>query len=116
MNREQHALAFQVVIDQVEDEGDPYRARLGFVGNQKVGADVQLAVVFFVKACGLFNVHIHRVFGNGQAVILLDPAFFFEGRGLQVHPDGLEFGEFLEGFDLFLEKPAVGKRENIEHD
>ena len=63
------------ILDQ--DEGAAHRARGIFIGNQKVTANVQLAVVFFVKASGLFDVLVHRVFRNGQAVVLFDPAFLF---------------------------------------
>ena len=51
-----------------------------------------------------------------MAVILLDPAFFFEGRRFKIDPDRLEPGQFFQGFNFFLEKPAIGERENIEHD
>jgi hypothetical protein len=36
----QHAFAFRVVIDQVEDEGHPHRAWLVGIGDQKVRTDV----------------------------------------------------------------------------
>ena len=115
MNGEQNALALQFGIHQVQNEGDPYGAGLVIIRNQEVAADMQLAVVFFVKTCGLFNVLVHRVFGDGQAVVLLDPAFFFNGGRFQIHPDGLEAGEFFQGLDLFLEEASVGKGKNIEH-
>jgi hypothetical protein len=34
--------------------------------------------------------------------MLLDPALLFEGGGLQIDPDRLKFGEFLQRLDLFL--------------
>jgi hypothetical protein len=71
---------------------------------QEVAADVQFAVVFFVEAGGLLDVLVHRVFGDGQAVVLLDPALFFEGGGLQVHPDRLEPRQLFKRLDLFLEE------------
>jgi hypothetical protein len=85
------------------------------VVNQEVAADVQLAVVFFVEAGGFLDVLVHRVVGDGQAVVLLDPALFFDRGRFQIHPDRLEPGQLLQRFDLFLEQPAVGKREDVEH-
>ena len=76
---------------------------------------MQLAVVLFIKTRRLFNVFVHRVFRDRQAVVLLDPAFFFYGGGLQVNPYGLEFGELFKRLDFFLKEPPVGKGKNIEH-
>jgi hypothetical protein len=78
------------VVDQVQDEGHAHRARLVVVGDQEVAADVQFAVVFLVEAGRLLDVLVHRVFGDRQAEILLDPALFLRRRGFQVDPDGLE--------------------------
>jgi hypothetical protein len=47
--------------------------------------------------------------------MLFDPAFFLDGGGFQVNPDGFEAGEFFQGFDILLEQPAIGKRKDIEH-
>ena len=77
VNRKQHALAFEVAVDQVQDKGHTHRAGLVHVGDQEIRADMQLAVVFFVKTCRLFDVLVHHVFRNRQAVVLFDPAFFF---------------------------------------
>ena len=115
VNRKQHALAFEIAVDQVQDEGHTHRARLVHVGDQKVRADVQLAVVLFVKTCGLLDVLVHHVFRNRQAVVLLDPAFFFQRGRLEVDPDRLKLGELLQGFNFFLEQPPVDEREYIEH-
>jgi hypothetical protein len=79
-----------VVVHQVQDEGHAHGARLVVVGDQEVAADVQVAVVFFVEARGLLDVLVHRVFGDGQAVVLLDPALFFQRGRLEVDPDRLE--------------------------
>jgi hypothetical protein len=49
-------------VVQVQDEGHAHRARLVVIGNQKVAANVQLAVVFRVEAGGFFDVLVHRVF------------------------------------------------------
>ena len=76
---------------------------------------MQFAIVFFVKTRRLLNIFVHRVFRDRQAVVLFDPAFFFDGRRFQVNPDGLEFGKFLQGLNLFLEEAAVGQGENVEH-
>jgi hypothetical protein len=99
----------------VQDEGHAHRARLVVVVDQKVAADVQLAVVFLVEAGGFLDVLVHRIFGDGQAVVLLDPALFFEGGGFQIHPDRLEARQLFQRFDFFLEQPAIGEREDVEH-
>jgi hypothetical protein len=80
VDREQHALALERVVDQVEDEGDPDRARVFVVGDQEVAADVEFAVVLFIEAGRLLDVLVHRILGDGQAVVLLDPALFFQRR------------------------------------
>jgi hypothetical protein len=100
---------------QVQDEGHAHGARLLVVVDQEVAADVQFAVVFLVEAGGLLDVLVHRVFGDGQAVVLFDPALFFQRGVFQIHPDGLELGQLLQRLDLFLEQPAIGKREDVEH-
>ena len=41
---------FELIVDQVQDEGHAHTARLVVVVDEKVAADVQLAVVFFVEA------------------------------------------------------------------
>ena len=115
VNGKQHALAFEVVVDQVQDKGHPHRAWVVLVGHQKVRPDVQLTVVFFVKTSGLFDVFIHRVFRNRQPVVLLDPAFFFQRWRFEVNPDRLKLGQLLQRFDLFLKEAAIGQRENVEH-
>ena len=76
---------------------------------------MQLAVVFFVKTRGFFNIFVHRVFRDRQTVVLFDPPFFFDGGRFQINPNGLEFGEFFQGLNLFLEEAAVGQGENVEH-
>ena len=45
----------------------------------------------------------HRIFGNREAVVLLDPALLFEGGRFEVDPDRLELGKLLERFDLTQE-------------
>ena len=61
-------------------------ARLVVVGDQEVGADVQLAVVFLVEAGRLLDVLVHRVFGDRQAVVLLDPALFLDAWATRGRP------------------------------
>jgi len=112
---EQHALAAQLVVDQVEDEGHARRARLATVVDQEVAADVQLAIVFLVKPGRLLDVLVHRVLGDGQAEILCHPALFIGGGRFEVDPDGLEPGELLQRFDFFLDKAPIGEREDVEH-
>ena len=112
---EQNALAAQARVDEVEDEGHPHRARVVVVVNQEVAADVQLAVVFFVKAGRFFDVLVHRIFGDGQAVVLRDPALFVDGGRFQIDPDGLEFGQLFQRLDFFLNESSMGKREDVEH-
>src|SRR2546429_6644500 len=36
---------------------------------------------------------VHRILGDGQLVVLLDPALFLDRGRLQVHPDRLEAGQ-----------------------
>ncbi|MCY1539614.1 hypothetical protein D9M68_752090 [compost metagenome] len=115
VDREQHAAAAQVGVVLVEDEGDAHRARVFVVVDQEVGADVQLAVVFLVEAGRFLDVLVHRVFGNREAVVLLDPALFLERGRLEVDPDRLELGELFERLDLFLDEAAVGERKDVEH-
>ncbi len=112
---EQYALALERVVDQVEDEGHAHRTGVVLVVDQEIAADMQLAVVFLVEAGGFLDVLVHRVRGDLQAVVLLDPALFLERGRFQVHPDRLEACEFFQGFDLFLDEAAVGEREDVEH-
>ena len=46
----QHATALEFGVVLVQDEGDAHRTRVFVVIDQKVAANVQFAVVFFVKA------------------------------------------------------------------
>ena len=91
MDRKQHTTAFEGRVVLVQDKRHTHRAGLVFVGDQKVATNVQFAVVFFVEAGRFFDVLVHRVFWDLQAVILLDPALFFGGRRFEVHPNWLEF-------------------------
>ena len=115
MDGKQHAVAFQGVVVLVQDESHAHCAGLFQVGDQEVGADVQLAVVFFVKTRGLFNVLVHRVFGNLHAEMLADPAFFFRCGRLQIDPNGVELGQLFLGRDFLLKQAAIGQRKDIEH-
>jgi hypothetical protein len=99
----------------VQNKGDAHGAWRVFVGDQKVAANMELAIVLFVKTRRLFNVLVHGVLRNGQAVILFNPTLFVKRWGLQVHPTGLEFGEFFKGFNFLLKQTATGQTENIEH-
>ncbi|MCY1540659.1 hypothetical protein D9M68_763120 [compost metagenome] len=112
---EQHALALQGVVVLVEDEGHSHRARVFLVVDQKVGPHVQFAVVFLEETGRLLDVLVHRVFGNRQAEVLLDPAAFFGGGVFQVDPDRLELSQLFERLDLFLEEAAIGQGEYVEH-
>jgi hypothetical protein len=76
---------------------------------------VQLAVVFLVEAGRLLDVLVHRVFGDRQAVVLLDPALLLDRGRLEVDPDRLELGKLFQRLDLFLKEPSVGKRKDVEH-
>ena len=63
---------------------------------------MQCAVVFFVKTRRLFDVFVHRVFGNVHAKVLADPALFL-GRGrLQINPNGTELGKLFLRRNFFL--------------
>ena len=95
MDGKQHAFAIETLVDEVQDEGGAHGARLIFIGYQEVAADVQLAVFFFVKTGGFFDVFVHRVIRNQQTEVLFDPAFFFRRGRLQVHPNWLKPGELL---------------------
>ena len=46
----QHTFAFELIVFQVQNEGDAHGVGFGVVGDQEVTADVQFAVVFLVKA------------------------------------------------------------------
>ena len=98
----------------VQNKGDAHGAWIGLISNQKIAADVQFAVVFGVKTGRFFDVLVHRIFGDRQAVILLDPALFFERGRFQVNPDGLEFGQLFQGFNFLLKQSPVGKGKNVE--
>ena len=99
-----------------EDEGDADVARRLAVIDQKVGADVKLAVVFLVEAGRFLEVVVDGVARDGQAEVLGDPALLFLGRRVEVDPDRLDVGERLVTLDLFLEQPAIGQREDIQHE
>jgi hypothetical protein len=115
VDRKQHAAAAKFGVVLVQDERNAHRARVFVVVDQEVGADVQLAVVFFIEAGRLLDVLVHRVFWNREAVVLLDPALFLERGRFEVDPDRLELGKLLQGLDLFLDEAAVGERKDIEH-
>ena len=87
----------------VQDEGDAYRAGILVIVDQKVAANMQFPVVFFIEASGLFDVLVHRVFGNGKAVVLFDPALFVDRGRLEIDPDRLEFRQLFERLDFFLD-------------
>jgi len=115
VDREQHAVAVEAGVLLVQDEGHPHRARRVLVVDQEVGADMQLAVVLLEEARRFLDVLVHRVLGDREAEMLAHPAPLL-GRGrLEVDPDRLEAGQFLEGFDLFLEQAAIGQGEDVEH-
>ena len=76
---------------------------------------MQLAVVLFVEAGGFLEVVVHRIGGDRQAVVLGDPALLLGCRRFEVDPHGAHAGQGVEALDLFLEQPAVGQREDIEH-
>ena len=100
----------------MEDEGDADVARRLVVVDQEVGADVQFAVVFLVEARRFLEVVVDRVARDGQAEVLGDPALFLFGRRVEVDPDRLDVGQCLVAFDLFLEEPAIGQREDVQHE
>ena len=100
----------------MEDEGDADVARRLAVVDQEVGADVQLAVVFLVEAGRLLEVVVDGVARDRQAEVLGDPALFLVGRRVEVDPHRLDVGQRLVAFDLFLEEPAVGQREDVQHE
>ena len=116
VDRKQHAAALEFGVVLVQDEGDAHRTGVFVVVDQKVAANVHFAVVFFIEARRLLDVLVHCIFGDGQAVILLDPAFFLDARRFQVNPDRLELGQFFQRLDLFLDKSAIGERKDVEHD
>ncbi len=76
---------------------------------------MQFAIVFFVKTRRFLNVLVHRIFWNGQAVVLFDPAFFVQGGRLKVYPNWLELGQLFQRFNFFLDEAAVGQCKNIQH-
>ena len=115
VNGKQDVVVFQLGLVLVEDEGHALHAWLVKIGHQKVGADVQLAIVAFVEAGRFFNVFVDRIVRNGNAVILLDPAHFFIRGVFQIHPNRLELRQFFERFDFFLKQPATGQSKDIEH-
>ena len=47
--------------------------------------------------------------------MLAHPAPLLGRGGFEVDPDRLEAGQFLQGFDFFLEQAAVGQGEDVEH-
>ena len=115
MYGEQNATAFERLVLLVDDESHPHRAGLVLVCDQKVAANVQLTVVFFIKARRFFDVFVHRVFGNEHAKVLVDPALFFQGGGLEVNPDGLKARQLFQRLDFFLEQAPIGKGKDVEH-
>ena len=64
MNGKQHAVAAQLLVGLIDDEGHAHLARLVKISHQKIAADVQIAVVFFVEAGRFLDVVVHRVFWN----------------------------------------------------
>ncbi|MPN38251.1 hypothetical protein SDC9_185775 [bioreactor metagenome] len=108
MDGEQHAMAAQRCVVLVDDEGHAHRAGVFVVVDQKVAADMQLAIVFFVKTRRLLDIVVHRIFGDGQLVVLLDPALFFEGWRFQVDPDGAKAFKVCQGLDFFLNESTIG--------
>ena len=56
-----------------QDEGHAHVARRDVVVDQEVGADVQLAVVFFVEARRFLQVVVDDVVGDGQAELRARP-------------------------------------------
>jgi hypothetical protein len=85
------------------------------VVDQEVRADVQLAVVFLVEARRLLEVVVDDVVRNHEAEAAGDPALFLRRRRLEVHPHRLPIRQGDGIVDLFLDQPAVGQREDVEH-
>jgi hypothetical protein len=98
----------------VEDERDAHQPRR-LVVDQEVRADVQLAVVFLVEARRLLEVVVDGVARDRQAEALRDPALFLLRRRLEIDPHRAHVGERAGTFDLFLEQPAAGQREDVQH-
>ena len=111
----QDVVVFQFRLVLVEDEGHTLHAWLVKISHQKVGTNVQLAIVAFVETGRFFNVFIDRIVRNGNAVILLDPAHLLIRGVFQIHPDRLELRQLFERFDFFLKQPATGQSKDIEH-
>jgi hypothetical protein len=47
--------------------------------------------------------------------VLVDPALFFQGGGLEVNPDGLKARQLFQRLDFFLEQAPIGKGKDVEH-
>ena len=47
--------------------------------------------------------------------MLVDPALFFQGGGLEVNPNGLKTRQLFQRLDFFLEQAPVGKGKDVEH-
>src|SRR6478752_7663094 len=100
----------------MQDEGDADVSRRLAVVDQEVGADVHLAVVFLVEAGRFLEVVVDGVARDGQAEVLGDPALFLVGRRVEIDPHRPDVGQRPVALDLFLEEPAVGQREDVQHE
>ena len=90
--------------------------RAVLVVDQEVGADVQLAVVFLVEARRLLEVVVDRVLGIVRPKCSRDPALFLVGGASRSTQIGWTLASAWCALDLFLEEPAVGQREDVQHE
>ena len=111
MHREQHVAP--------QDEGHAHVARRDVVVDQEVGADVQLAVVFFVEARRFLEVVVDDVVGDGQAELARDPGLLFGASAPPCRPTPAAAGRAGPGDRLLpgrcAAQAAVVQREHVQH-
>ena len=86
VDREQDALAADLVVGQVQDEGHPRGARFVAAGDQEVAADVEVAVLLGVEAGRLLDVLVHGIGRDHDSRNTARPTAFPAGWGSRDRP------------------------------
>src|SRR5690606_13489730 len=99
-----------------KNEGDSGNARRTIVlFNQKIRAQMQITVIFFVVARRCFNVLDFILIRQGHTVNAFDPIAFLLIRITQINPYRPGIGEIDASLDIDLIQTAILQYKHIDH-